>query len=242
MGYIYLITNTVTGKKYVGQTLCKDIESRWKQHRNVDKSCIGRYLLNAYKKHGIDKFKFQIICICFDEDTNIYEEQYIQKYNCIVPNGYNLKAGGKNSKHHPETIKKMSESLKGRILGTKTESTFQKLRESKLGERNPNFGKKMTDEQKKKISDFMKKRHRDINNLSTKQLEGLEKGRGQSKKPVGKYDTQGHLIKTYDSSVEASIANNICCSSIRRVCNGHKSYKTAGGFIWKYLPKENTPT
>jgi predicted GIY-YIG superfamily endonuclease len=48
MGYIYLITNTVNGKKYVGQTQQEDIESRWKSHKNLCENSIGRYLLNAY--------------------------------------------------------------------------------------------------------------------------------------------------------------------------------------------------
>jgi len=37
MGYIYLITNTLTGKKYVGQTQRDDIEKRWKDHKSCDK-------------------------------------------------------------------------------------------------------------------------------------------------------------------------------------------------------------
>ena len=32
MGYIYMVENKVNGKKYVGQTKCADIETRWKQH------------------------------------------------------------------------------------------------------------------------------------------------------------------------------------------------------------------
>ena len=63
MGYIYLITNTDTKKQYVGQTICKNVESRWKQHRNCDPNSIGRYLLAAYKKYGIDKFTFKIVPI-----------------------------------------------------------------------------------------------------------------------------------------------------------------------------------
>jgi group I intron endonuclease len=248
MGYIYLITNTVNGKKYVGQTLEKDINTRWKQHKNQEKNTLGRYLSNAYIKYGIKSFKFQIICVTFDDACNELEEFYIQKYNSLVPNGYNLKAGGKNSKHHPDTIKKMSDTLKGRVLGVKTEETSRKLRETHLGEKNPNFGKKMSDEQKKKISDTHKKLWQEnpdrIDNISIEkranQLEGLKKGHEVQRKKVGKYDIKGNLLKIYNSTVEASENENICRMSIGKVCRGAKSYKTAGGFVWRYLPKDYT--
>ena len=45
-------------------------------------------------------------------NLNKYEIQYIEKYNSMVPNGYNLKKGGNSGKHHEETKKKISESLK----------------------------------------------------------------------------------------------------------------------------------
>ena len=33
MGYIYSITNKINNKKYIGQTINKDVEYRWKQHK-----------------------------------------------------------------------------------------------------------------------------------------------------------------------------------------------------------------
>jgi len=97
MGYVYLVTNIITGKKYVGQSKCDDIETRWASHRKMLKDSIGRYLLSAYHKYGIKNFKFQIICVCFDENCDTFEEEYIKKFNTLVPNGYNLKTGGKSS-------------------------------------------------------------------------------------------------------------------------------------------------
>ena len=240
MGYIYLITNTINGKKYVGQTLCEDIESRWKQHRVMDKNSIGRYLLNAYHKYGVDKFKFKIVCICFNKDCNKFEEEYINTYNCLVPNGYNLKAGGKNSKHHPETIKKMSDALKGRRTVVLNEESRKKLSNSLKGERNPNFGKKMCGEQKDKIRDAQKKRWLNITSceVTSRQLDALANHRELIKKCVGKYDNSGNLLEIYSSTVEAGKKNNISFSSIGKVCRGNKRYKTAAGFVWKYLPKE----
>jgi hypothetical protein len=133
-------------------------------------------------------------------------------------------------------------------LGVKTEETSRKLRETHLGEKNPNFGKKMSDEQKKKISDTQKKLWQEnpdrIDNISIEkranQLEGLKKGHEVQRKKVAKYDIKGNLLKIYNSTVEASENENICRMSIGKVCRGAKSYKTAGGYVWKYLPKDDT--
>ncbi len=89
MGYIYIIENKINGKKYIGQTICDDIEKRWKQHKKIDKNSIGSCLYNAYIKYGISNFIFKIICICFNSDADNYEIEYIKKYNTIYPNGYN---------------------------------------------------------------------------------------------------------------------------------------------------------
>lgn len=155
MGYIYLVTNKVNNKKYIGQSICKDIKSRWKQHKVKDSKTIGNYLLSAYNKYGIENFTYKIICICFDEDCNKYEEEYIKKYNTLVPNGYNLQTGGKRfyvkkenktilkGENHPSYGKKLSEEQK------------KKLSERMKGINNPNYGKKMSQEQKHKISTKM---------------------------------------------------------------------------------------
>ena len=83
MGYIYLITNSINNKQYIGQSISIDINTRWKQYKKLDKSSIGRVLYNAFIKYGINNFKFQIICICFDNDCNNFEKEYIKIYNTI---------------------------------------------------------------------------------------------------------------------------------------------------------------
>jgi group I intron endonuclease len=71
MGYIYMITNIINNKKYIGQTLEKDINERWKSHLKKQNNC--RYFKHALDKYGKDNFKFKIICICFDKDCDKYE-------------------------------------------------------------------------------------------------------------------------------------------------------------------------
>jgi hypothetical protein len=56
MGYIYLITNIVNKKQYVGQTQREDIQTRWNAHKKSDSKSCGSYLLRAYKKYKIENF------------------------------------------------------------------------------------------------------------------------------------------------------------------------------------------
>ena len=113
MGYIYMVENKINKKRYIGQTIQKNIKDRWNSHKNLKHKTVGKILFNAYKKYSVDNFEYKIICICFDEDTNRYEEEYIKKYDTIYPNGYNLLPGGNNKKHNEYTKKMISESLKG---------------------------------------------------------------------------------------------------------------------------------
>lgn len=240
MGYIYLITNTINNKKYVGQTLREDINQRWKQHKA--KKSIGRCLKAAYEKHGVENFLFQIICICFNEDCNKYEEEYIKKYNTISPNGYNLESGGKNNFTHPDTKKLISEKLKGRKLSEERIEKMKqgmrnyiitdiKRKEINMKISNKLKGKKLSEEEKNKrnkntiISDEGKLKR---NNAL---LIGVE----LNKKKVAKYDINNNFIENYNSVSEAALINNICIKNISVVCNNKKYCKTAGGFIWKFI-------
>lgn len=100
-GYIYLITNKINGKTYVGQTT-KTIEKRWKQHLSHSK--YDNYpLYYAMRKHGIDNFYIELLDIIeeqtFDDliaTLNDLEICYISIFDSLK-NGYNATAGGENS-------------------------------------------------------------------------------------------------------------------------------------------------
>ena len=113
--YIYKIKNMLDGKEYIGKSEREDIEDRWGEHRREYRyeklgcPCLYR----AMQKHGLENFSFQIVCICFNEDVDDLETYYIQKYNTLVPNGYNLATGGDGGRLHEETKKKISRAKKG---------------------------------------------------------------------------------------------------------------------------------
>ena len=102
------------------------------------------------------------------------------------------------------------------------------------GDKNHNFGKKMSEEQKKKISYTMT--NRSINyELSEKQLKALKAGHLEHKKKVGKYDNNNNLLEEYKCITDASNITKISRQGISKVCNNIKAYNTAGGFIWKFI-------
>lgn len=117
MGYIYKITNRVNGKTYIGCSI--DYKKRWQQHIALINKAGGCPALKAaILKHGLQNFNFQVLIVCFDDDMQFYEPEYIRKFNSIVPFGYNISPGGKATcgfkgrQHSAETKSKIGEHFK----------------------------------------------------------------------------------------------------------------------------------
>jgi group I intron endonuclease len=134
MGFIYKITNIVSGKCYIGETKEETPEARWRRHILSVKSNVGcPALKDAIKKYGLNSFRFEVLIICFDEDRFIYEKQYIKKYNSQVPNGYNILPGGiggagfLGKRHTEESINKIVET--GNKFREKNPNHFETYRE-----------------------------------------------------------------------------------------------------------------
>ena len=63
---IYKITNLINSKVYIGQS--RNIEERWKEHiekgNNQNSEEYNYPLYQAFRKYGIDNFKFEILEEC----------------------------------------------------------------------------------------------------------------------------------------------------------------------------------
>jgi hypothetical protein len=102
-GVIYLITNKINGKKYVGQTK-RSVNRRWCAHKNNKSGLLSK----AFKKYGLNNFIFEEIISCFDMDSlNFYEKYFIEYHKAIRPNGYNLTTGGNNYTFEESVKQKM---------------------------------------------------------------------------------------------------------------------------------------
>lgn len=99
LGKIYLITNSVNDKVYVGQTI-QSLKKRFNGHccySKTDKS-VNMYIKRAIHKYGRDKFTIHLIEECPIELLNDREKYWISFYNSYK-DGYNLTLGGQDSNY-----------------------------------------------------------------------------------------------------------------------------------------------
>jgi group I intron endonuclease len=159
---VYMHNNKINNKKYIGQSC--NIKERWGSNGAHYQSC--PHFWNAIQKYGWDNFEHIILKQDLTSDeANDYEKYYIQKYNTINPDyGYNIVNSGQNGElpyiseylkekwKDPEYRKKMTELNSGK------NSHF--YGSSRIGEQNPMWGKKHSEETKKKISEKAKERYK----------------------------------------------------------------------------------
>ena len=89
MGYIYKITNVITNKIYIGQTIRPYI-IRWKEYfQESKKSAISSDL----KIYGKENFKFEVLEEIENSFLNEREKYWISYYNSYY-DGYNQTKGG----------------------------------------------------------------------------------------------------------------------------------------------------
>lgn len=110
--HIYIVTNSVNAKQYVGIT--KSLKNRWKQHQSTNGS--SPFLHAAIKKYGVEKFVFTHVATAFDlECAQSIEQMLIIEHNTKAPFGYNLTDGGEGVRGlllSEETKKVLSEKSK----------------------------------------------------------------------------------------------------------------------------------
>jgi len=112
-GSIYVVTNTVTKERYVGQTRQKAAR-RWKTHINTANSAVAtKYkLAQAILQYGPEAFEFQEIFTAFDATSlNAAEIGFIDS---LKPE-YNIAKGGAGHRGvivSPEVCRGRSERLK----------------------------------------------------------------------------------------------------------------------------------
>ena len=207
MGYIYLITNKINNKKYVGQTI-NSINTRWIQHK-----CEAKYLrpdvyfIRALRKYGTDNFIVEQLEECDNSLLDEREQYYIKLYNSNNKEyGYNSTIGGNsnNRKYEREdilnlwdeglTIKEIAQQL---LCCYQTVSTV--LSDNGINE-------------------------------SLRRSRSMQKASEAKKKPILQYSLDGQLVNRFSCINDAIQKTGFHETSIRDVCN-HRRH-SANGYIW----------
>lgn len=158
---IYLLTNKVNGKIYIGQTSV-GLEERWRGHCSSAVSGSNYHLHNAIRKYGPDAFIKEVLEHTTVVEVNDREIYWIAELQARE-HGYNMTDGGEGMRGwspSEDTRIKISLANKGRhagknhpMYGTQggfygkihTQETKDKMRAAKLGQ-------KFTEEHKANIS------------------------------------------------------------------------------------------
>lgn len=147
--YIYLITNTINGKYYVGQTI-RTVEKRWREHLKYSKQIEGKstkkaHLYNSMRTHGSENFKIETLCECPDIETlNSSEKFFVSFTASYKPSfGYNQTMGGNNALLTERAKANLSLAHK---TSTKAKAHREVLRISQIGRSPSNKGQKASQE------------------------------------------------------------------------------------------------
>lgn len=197
--YTYRIEDIETGEYYIGSRSCVG--------KAEDDDYMGSMRVWKPNKENLKKI--------------ILNDKFSNREEAIAEEVKMIKENIENELNQNYNIPGLGFHNTGRIFGSETRN---RMRVARLGENNPNFGKKHSEETKNKIrkkalgrklSEEVRKRFSDI----------------RPKKAVLQFDKQMNFIKEYKSIREAGNTTNTDKGDISKVCSNKQ--KSAGGFIWK---------
>jgi group I intron endonuclease len=106
---VYLATNTVNGKKYIGKTV-RTLQQRWSQHKsNALTQNSQTYFHRAIRKYGAAAFTVEVLGRCNEwdeENLNTCERLLIRLYDTRNPDkGYNQSDGCEGNSNPPADVR-----------------------------------------------------------------------------------------------------------------------------------------
>lgn len=235
---IYLLTNNINGKKYVGQTWAEKLEDRSGHNGSAYKN--SPYIFNAITKYGFENFSYELLEECnSQEEADLKEDFYIDKYQTRNPDiGYNIKNGGSHGKHSDESKLKISKSLNEKewspeALKAKAEAGH-KWKDKKRGPQ--------SQEQRDQNSQFMKERHK-INGHpmqgkhhteeAKQKISEAGKGRVFSEERNQKIAEKNKMPKEKEDGILQAYAEGV---TIKDIC---KKFETGTTSVYRVLKRNN---
>lgn len=245
-GLIYLIRNITNGKGYVGLTT-KDEITRFREHVYDSRKLKCKYAVHrAIKKHGVDSFNITVLETCSTYvGLREAEKKWIKELNTHVSNGqgYNMTLGGDGVLGYEFTEshrRNMSIAHTGKQFSTEHKKNIS---QSKMGTKNPMFGKSMLETHRSKISASLKGRI--FSKESRKKISDALTGKKHTyvqptRKTVVQVDaTTLDIVARHDSvhAAARSVGNTASPSNILYACKGTR--KQAYGYIWRFVDNES---
>lgn len=178
---IYKISNINTGKCYIGKTT-KSIEERFKNHLYSSKHGSNTILHKSIRKHGIDVFDIEIIENCC-ENIDEREKYWINEFDSMMPNGYNMTTGGEG----------------GDTSKSKNWIDGMKKRKDMSGENNPMYGKSRKGERHKGGENISKGTKMSWDNDPARKKLYSEKYLGDNNPMYGKTPSNALKVKFEDT-------------------------------------------
>ena len=208
---IYVITNKINGKQYVGQS--QNILARWEQYEQAHRLNLCDYAIyKAFNKYGFENFEFSILEQCDLSELNDREKYWISKLHTYLKdpecNGYNMTLGGEGNQlvNIQQIYELWDMGLSVKQIATKTNHDRGTIRKHLLQYKN--YSKDLSNERGDKIQ-------------------------AQSRfVPVEQYSLQGEYIDTYYNMHEAERQTGVSSKNIW--CVVHEQSLTAGGYQWKF--------
>ena len=149
-GYIYLTTNLINERKYIGQH----------KSPSFDKSYLGSGTLirNAIIKYGKENFNVELLEECSNaEELNLREAYYIDLYECVTSKDYyNLIPGGYGQ--HDDSGDLISKSHKGRRAWNKdipmSQEQKDRISKTKKSQHLTSWAKNLTKDEDERVAKF----------------------------------------------------------------------------------------
>jgi group I intron endonuclease len=225
---VYCFTNLINGRQYVGAT--NNIKRRYSEHVSPKRRNLDFAIYKAFKKYGIENFKFEILEII--EDPCVVFEREIFWIAKLKPR-YNHNKGGLGNVGFSlsDSVKQKLSSYGKLQWQNKSEEEKQSIIKNNLTGPKPNY--KMPEDQKERLRKLqIGKKWTESQREKTSKAQKISMlGNSNGNKAVCSIKN-GTIVKTYKSLVEAAKDINRHPSTITGVLKGKR--KHAGGFEWKY--------
>lgn len=189
--YVVYVHTFPNGKRYVGLTT-QEINSRW---RNGD-GYKDQFVYKPIKKYGWDNIQHTVYYVDSESEMKYLEKYLFGYYNTTdLRFGYNRT----DSNNHP-------------IVSKETKKIISEFAKTRIGNKNPFYGKHHSEETKAIIS---------------------TKNQNNRTKAISQYDLNCNFVKSYKSIRAASRELNISGGLICAVLKGQQ--KQTNGYTFKYM-------